>query len=132
MGYSTTTGVIIYCKPYQPFIINRAHHIWFDEYNYFLSIKDKHTPSPLLLWQDPECHIYYSYVLNLIPYKLDLTSTKFSHETIITYDIELPPSRNKIGFNSLDDEDFTFPYITDAIPKYPAGHKLQSQAKINL
>ena len=44
MGYTATTGVILYCKPDQPFIIHRAHHIWFDEYNYRLSIEDKHTP----------------------------------------------------------------------------------------
>ena len=32
MGYSATTGVILYWKPYQTFIIHRAHHAWFDEY----------------------------------------------------------------------------------------------------
>ena len=32
---------------------------------------------------------------------------------MITYDIELPPSGKKIGFNLLDDEDYTIPYITD-------------------
>ena len=51
---------------------------------------------------------------------------------MITYDIELPPSGNKVGFNLLDDEDFTFPYITDKIPNSPAGHQLTSQAKINV
>ena len=43
---------------------------------------------------------------------------------MITYDIELPPSGKKIGFNLLDDEDFKTPYITDIIPNSPAGHQL--------
>ena len=43
MGYADTTGVIIYWKPYQPFVIHRSHHVWFDEYNSRLSIEDKHT-----------------------------------------------------------------------------------------
>ena len=60
------------------------------------------------------------------------TSTPFSDETIITYDIELPPSGKKIGFNLLGDEDFTIPYITDTIPNLSAGHQLPSQAKRNL
>ena len=42
------------------------------------------------------------------------------------------PSRKKIGFNLLDDKDFTIPYITDTIPNSPAGHKLPSQAKRNM
>ena len=33
IGYAATTGVILYWKPYQPCIIHRAHHVWFDEYN---------------------------------------------------------------------------------------------------
>ena len=35
-------------------------------------------------------------------------------------------------FNLLDDEEFRIPYITDTIPKFPAGHQLISQAKINV
>ena len=120
MGYAATTGVILYWKPYQPFIIHRAHHVWFDEYNSCLSIEDKHTPGSLLLRQDPEGHIHNSDLLNLIPCDLDLTSTQFRDETIITYDVELPPSGKKTGFNLLDDEYFTIPYITDIIPKSPA------------
>ena len=84
-------------------MIHIAHHFWFDEYNSRLSTEDKHTIGSLLLWQDPEGHINDSDLLNLIPCKLDLTSTPFSDETIITYDIELPPSGKKIGFNLLDD-----------------------------
>ena len=38
MGYVATTGVIIYWKPYQPFVIHRDYHVWFDEYNYRLFI----------------------------------------------------------------------------------------------
>ena len=132
MRYAATTGVILYWKPDQPFIIHRAHHVWFDEYIYRLSIEDKHTPGSLILWQDPEGHIHNSDLLNLIPCKLDITSTWFSDDTIITYDIELPPSGKKIGFNLLDDEYFTIPYITDNIPNSPAGRQLPSQAKRNV
>ena len=109
MGYAATTGVILYWKPYQPSIIHGAHHVWFDEYNSRLSIEDKHTPVSLLLLQDPKDHIHNSDLLNLIPCELDLTSNPFRDETIITHDIELPPSGKKIGFNLLDDEDFTIP-----------------------
>ena len=132
MGYAATTGVIIYWKPDQLFIIHRAHNVWFDEYDYRLSIKDNHTPGSLPLRKDPEVHIHDSDLLNLIPCEFDLTSTPFSDETIITYDIELPPSGKKIGFNLPDDEDFKIPYITGTIPNSPAGHKLPSQAKRNV
>ena len=132
MGCAPTTGVIIYWKPDQPFIIHISHNVWFDEYNYRLSIEDKNTPGSLLLWQDTEGHIHHSDLLNLITWKLDLTSTPFSDATIITYDIELPPSGNKIGFNLLYDEYFTIPYITDTIPNSPDGHQLPSQAKRNV
>ena len=87
MGYAATTGVIIYCKPYQLFTIHRAHHVWFDEYNSRLSIADKHPTGSLLIRQYPEVHIHDSDLLNLIPCEIDLTSTPFSDETIITYDI---------------------------------------------
>ena len=60
MGYEATKGVIIYWKPDKPFIIYRAHHVWFDEYNSHLSIEENHTPGYLLLWQDPEGHIHDS------------------------------------------------------------------------
>ena len=87
MGYAATIVVILYWKPDQPFIIHRAHHFCFDEYNYRLSKEDKHTPCSLLLRQDPESHIHDSDLLNLSPCELDITSTPFSDETIITYDI---------------------------------------------
>ena len=46
--------------------------------------------------------------------------------------MELPPSGNKVGFNLLDDEYFTIPYITDTIPNSPAGHQLPTQDKWNM
>ena len=92
MGYTATAGVIIYWKPEQPFLIHTAHHVWFDEYNYRLSIEDKHTPGSLIIQQDPEGHIHDSDLLNLIICELYLTPTTFSDETIIKYDIDLPPS----------------------------------------
>ena len=97
MGYAGITGVILYWKPNQTFVINRVHHVWFDEYNYLLSIEEKHTPDYLLLRKDPESHIHDSDLLNLITCKLDLTPTPFSDTTIITYDIYLPPSGKKVG-----------------------------------
>ena len=48
MEYAATTGDILYWKPDQPFIIHRAHHVWFDEYNSCLSIEEKHTSGLLL------------------------------------------------------------------------------------
>ena len=78
MGYTATTGVILYWIPYHPFFIHRSHHVWFDDYNYCLSIEDKHTPGSLLLWQYPEGCIHDLDLLNLITCKLDLTSTTFS------------------------------------------------------
>ena len=49
IGYSATTEFILYCNPYQPFVIHRSYNIWFDEYNSRLSIEDNHTPGYLLL-----------------------------------------------------------------------------------
>ena len=68
----------------------------------------------------------------MIPCELDLTYTKFSDTTIITYDIELPPSINKVGYNLLDDKDFKIPYIIDTIPNSQADHQLPSQANRNV
>ena len=116
MEYVDTTGVILYWKPDQPFVIHRSNHVWYDEYNSRLSIEDNHTPGSLLLWKYPEGHIHYSDLNNLIPCELYLSSAPFSDETIIKYEIELPPSGKKISFNLLDDKDFTIPYITDTTP----------------
>ena len=84
MGYTATIGVITYWKPYQHFVIQRAHHIWFDEYNYRLSIEDNHNPGSLLLWQDHGIHIHHSELLNFFPCELDLTYNPFSYTKIIT------------------------------------------------
>ena len=46
--------------------------------------------------------------------------------------VSYPPSGKKVGFNLLNDEYFTIPYITDATPNPPAGHQLPSQSKINV
>ena len=132
MGYTATSGFIISCKIYHTFVIHRPHHVWFDEFNSCLSILKKHTPVSLLLQQDPEILINNSGLLNFIPRELDLTYTPFSDTIIITYEIDLPPSGKKFGFNLLDDEYFTIPYITDIIPNSPAGHQLPPQAKQNL
>ena len=132
MGYSSTTVVILYWKLDQPFVIQIAHHVWFDEYNYCLFIEYKHTLGYLLLRQYPEGLIYDSDLLNFIPCELDLTSNPFSDATIITYKIDLPPSGKKVGFNLLDYDYFTIPYITDTIPNSPADYQLPSQAKINV
>ena len=58
MGYSITTGVIFDWNPDQYFVIHRAHHIWFDVYNYRLSIGHNHTTVSLLLQQDYESPIH--------------------------------------------------------------------------
>ena len=47
--YAATKGFILYWKPDKPFVIHRAHHVWFDEYNPRLSIEINHTPWSLLL-----------------------------------------------------------------------------------
>ena len=121
MGYTDTTGVILYWKLYQPFVIHRAHHFWFDEYNAQLYIEDKHVPGYLLPWKYPESLIRNLDLLTLILCELDLTSTPFSDTTMITYEIELPPCGKKAGFNLLNDEYFITPYITDTTPNSPAG-----------
>ena len=101
MIYAATTGVIIYWKPDQPFVIHRAHHVLFDEYNYRLYIEEKHSPGYLLLSKYFEGYIHESDLLNFITREHDLTPTPFIDKTIITYDIDLPLSGNKLGFNLL-------------------------------
>ena len=131
VGYAATT-IFIYVKPDKTFVINRAHHVWFYEYNSSLSIEDKKNPGSLLLRQYPEGHIHDSDILNLIPCGLDLKSTTFSDTTMIMYEIKLPSAGKKVGFILLDDEYFTIPYITDTIPNSPAGNQIPSQAKRNV
>ena len=122
MEYADTTDVIFYWNLYQPFVVHRAHDVWFDEYNSRISIEDNLTPGYLLLQQDPESNVHHSDLFTLIPCEIDLASTPFCDATIITYEIELPPYGNKVCFNLPDGEYFTIPYITDTIPNSPAGH----------
>ena len=68
----------------------------------------------------------------MIPCELDLTSTPLCDTTILTYEIVLPPSEKKIGFNLLGDEYFTIPYVTDKIPNSTAGNKLPTYSKQNV
>ena len=107
MGYASTTGVIIYWKPDQPFVIHRSHNVWFDECNSLLSIEYKHNPGYLLILQDPEFYIHNLYFLNLIPCNIDLKCTSFCDTKIPTYEIDLPSSGERVGFNLLHDECFT-------------------------
>ena len=122
----------MYCKPSQPFVIHRAHHVWFDECNSRLSIEDNHTLGYSPLKKYSESIIHGSELLNFIPCELDITSTPFCVTTIITYEIELPPSGKKVGFNLLDDEDFTIFYITDTILSSLSSSQPPSQSKINM
>ena len=116
MGYAATTGVIIYWKTDQ-----------FDEYNYCIFTEDKHALGYLPLKQYPESNVHDSDLLNLIPCELDFTSTPVRYTKTVTYQIELPPYVNKVGFNLLDDEDFKIPYITDKIKNSPAGHQTHNK-----
>ena len=124
MVYVSTTGVIVYWMADHPFAFHRSHNVRFDEYNCCISIEDKHNPVSLLLQQYLESLIHNWDLLNLIPCEVDILYTIFCDTKIITYEIELPPSGEKIGYNSLDDEDFTRLYVTGTIPNSPAGHKL--------
>ena len=95
MVYAATAWVILYWNPYQPFVIHRPHKFWFNEYNSCLSIEYKHTVCYLLLQKYPESVTHNSDFINLIPCELDLESTPSINTTILTYDIELPPSVKK-------------------------------------
>ena len=65
----------------------------------------------------------------MISCELDLTSTTIRNTTILIHEIELPPSGKKVGFNLLNDEDITIPYVIDTIPNSPAGHQIKNQAE---
>ena len=132
MGYSSNTWVIILWNPDHTFSIYRAHDDWFEEYKYSLYIEDKKNPGYLPLQKYPESILYNSYLLNLITRELDITSTTFCDTKILTNEIDSPPVGNKIGFNLLDHEYFTIPYVIYTITNLPAGHKLPTQAKNNL
>ena len=87
MVYTATTGLIFYLKLDHPFVIHRAHHVYFYEFNSLISIEDNHTTGSLLLWKDPEGNFHESDLIKFIPYELDLTYTPFSDTTTITYEI---------------------------------------------
>ena len=57
------------------------------------------------------------------------TSTPFYDTKMLTYEIELPLVGKKIGFNLLDNEYFTIPYVINTIQNLPADHQLPTQAK---
>ena len=81
MGYSATTGDILYWKPDQHFVIQGSYRILFNGY----------TPGFLLLQQYPESRVHNSDLLNLIPCELHLIFTPFCDKTILTHEIYLPP-----------------------------------------
>ena len=85
MIYAATTVFILYWEIDQPFVIHIAHHVWFNKYIFCLSIEDNHTPGYLLLQQDPEIHVHHSYLLNLIPCELYITSSPFRDKIILAY-----------------------------------------------
>ena len=68
----------------------------------------------------------------MVPCYLYLTPTIFIDATIITYELELPPAGRENGFNLLDEDDFTIPYIIDTIANSLGGHKITTQAKNNM
>ena len=51
---------------------------------------------------------------------------------LLYHEIQLLPYVNKVGFNSMDDEEFTIPYITDKTPNLPAGHRVSTYTKHNV
>ena len=59
MGYAASTEVSIYCNPDQNFVIHRAHHVWFDDYNYRLYIEENNTPGSLLIQKYPKSLIHH-------------------------------------------------------------------------
>ena len=87
MVCAATTVYVLYWKTDQPFVVNRSHHVWFDEYNCCLYIEDNITPVYLLLQQYPESLIHNSYSLDLIPNELNLTSTPFRDTKLLTYEV---------------------------------------------
>ena len=68
----------------------------------------------------------------MVPSDLDIISNPFCDSAIINYELELPPSGNKIGFNLLYNYDFTTPYIINTIPNSPSGYQLPTQTKKNV
>ena len=76
--------------------------------------------------------IYNSDLLSFLLCEINRTSTPVSYATFIIYELELTPSENKIGFNMLDGNEFTTPYILDTVTNSPSVCKLPTQAKNNV
>ena len=68
----------------------------------------------------------------MIPCELDLTHTLFHYTTILTYEVELPPTVKTVDLNLLDDEYFKIHYVTDTISNSPADHQIPTQDKWNV
>ena len=68
----------------------------------------------------------------MVPCELDMIYNPILDETIITYKLELITSGNIIGFNLLDDDKFTIPYIIFTITNSPDGNKIPTWAKKNV
>ena len=98
MVYVATKVPILTRKLYQPYYIHIYHHACFDENNYCLSIEENHSSVYLLLQQYPEGFIHNLDIFNFLPFEPDITYTTFCVATITTYELELPPSGNKISF----------------------------------
>ena len=71
-------------------------------------------------------------MLKSISFELYLTSNPFCDAKMMTYETYLPISWEKIGFNLMDDEDFTTSYIIDTIQNSSADHQLTKQDNKNL
>ena len=56
----------------------------------------------------------------------------FLDETIITHKIELPPPVEEIGFNFMDDNEFTIPYIIDIFTNLLTSRQLLTHDKKNV
>ena len=53
--------------------------------------------------------------INLVPCELELYDTPFEDSTIVQYHFDFPPLEKKIGLNSIDYYDFTFPCIIENV-----------------
>ena len=84
MGYANDIGVIIYWKLDQPFFTHRSHTVWFDEYNFRLSIEDNYTPGSLILQRGTESIVHHLDLINFITFEIYLASTPFSNRKTIT------------------------------------------------
>ena len=68
-------------------------------------------------------------MFNLIICEFFIKSTPFCDTIIITYEIELPPSVRKLGFNLLYYLYCTITYVVGTISNSPSVHQLMTQVK---